>query len=112
MPGAKASLNSLVGDILQSWSDENTKYLKQIRTATSVAERNRLAGSNPALAYMQKLYDLAEQHRRDKVALEALASACELATVDKKCAGSMLKTVSARLLEDHGEDEKLGDVAL
>jgi peroxiredoxin len=112
VPGAKASLNSLVGEILQSWSDDNAKYLAKIGKATSLAERNRLASSNPARDYMQKLYALAEQHRRDKVALEALSSACELATRDRKGAGPMLKTVSARLLEDHAEDEKLGDVAI
>ncbi|HVU87624.1 MAG TPA: trypsin-like peptidase domain-containing protein [Pirellulales bacterium] len=112
VPGAKASLNSLVADVLQGFTEEYTKYLKQVRGAGSIAARNRVADANPAVSYMQKLYALSDEHRHDAIGLEALATACELANVDKKRAGTVLKAVTIRLLEDHVEDEKLGDVAL
>jgi peroxiredoxin len=112
VPGAKASLNSLVADVLHGFTDEYAKYLKQVRGADSVAERNRVANANPAVGFMQKLYALSDEHRRDQIGLEALMTACELANVDKKRSGTLLKAITTRLLEDYVEDEKLGDVAL
>ncbi|HEY4311504.1 MAG TPA: trypsin-like peptidase domain-containing protein [Pirellulales bacterium] len=111
-PGGKPAVNSLVGDVLKGFTDEYVKYVKSMRSAGSEVERGRAKAHSPVVAYMQKLLTLADQHRKDKIALEALASACELSTLDKPHAGQILKTVESRLLEDHVEDEKLGDVAI
>ncbi len=112
VPGAKPAVSSLVGDVLQGFMDEYAKYAKQMKAATSQVERGRMAAKSPVVTYMQRLYSLAQQHRKEKVALEALSSACELSILDKPHAGQTLKEVEARLLEDHVDDEKMGDVAL
>ena len=112
VPGAKAAVSSLVGDVLQGFMDEYAKYAKQMKGAGSEVERGRMAAKSPVVTYMQRLYSLAQQHRKEKVRARALSSACELSILDKPHAGQALKEVEARLLEDHVEDEKMGDVAL
>src|SRR6185437_11037560 len=111
-PGGKPAVNSLVGDVLQGFMEEYAKYVKNLRGADSEVERGRTKAHSPVVSFMQKLLALADQHRKDKIALEALSSACELSILDKPHAGTVLKAVQARMLEDHVDDEKLGDVAI
>jgi S1-C subfamily serine protease/peroxiredoxin len=112
VPGAKASLDSLVAEVLQGFTEDFVQYIRKLKAAKSEVERGRLAAKNPVIEYMEKLYKLSEKHRHEAVALEALASACDLAVYDRTHAGSTLRAVTNRLVEDHIKDEKLGDVAI
>ena len=112
VPGAKASVDALVAEVVQGFTDDFVKFVNKLKKAKSEVERGRLLAKNPVLEYMEKLYTLAEKNRHKPVALEALWSACDLAVYDRTHAGPMLRKVTGRMLEDHIEDERLGDVAL
>ncbi len=118
VPGAKPSVDKLVAEVMQRFVNDYQKYLRQLKSAGSLVERGRLAANTPVSQYVDELYKLADAHRREKVAVEALAAAIELMAIEKSTSGregksqESLKLVNARLLEDHLADEKLGDVAI
>ena len=112
VPGARPPLDDLVAAVLRGFDEEVAKYAKKIEKAESEVERGRLAANSPIVTYMQKLIDLADEHRTEKVAIAALDRAYRLSLLDPSHTLAMLKTVEERLLADYLQDEKLGDVAL
>jgi S1-C subfamily serine protease len=112
VPGARSPLDDLVASVLRGFEEDLAKYAKKIEKADSEVERGRLVANSPIVTYMQKLIDLADEHRTEKVAITALASAFRLSLLDPTHTLAQLKTVEERLLADYLQEEKLGDVAL
>ena len=62
---------------------------------------------------MDQFYQLATQHRREPLALDALLTICELSALDKQQrAIPTLKKTTAQLLADHPSEEKLAEASL
>lgn len=112
VPGAKPAEDTLVASTLSGFVDDYKQYVSELEKA-GVVGQGRLQDKNPALRYMQALYQLADQHRRQPVALDALLGVLDLARLDKHQLGvPTLQSTTNRLLEDHLQDDKLGDAAI
>ena len=67
---------------------------------------------NPTGAFMKKLLDLAEKHRGQRSAFEALTCACQVARYDVEGTKDPVRKTLERLREDHFQDPNLGNTAL
>jgi S1-C subfamily serine protease/thiol-disulfide isomerase/thioredoxin len=69
-----------------------------------------VATSNPVPIFTEKFFALAEQNRQQLVALESLASVCELLHLPGAYSSPAFLRATSRMLQDHLNDPALGDV--
>lgn len=113
VPGGQASLAPQVAAILGDFPQAYQKYASTVRSAQNIDQRGAAMAANPVPDYMNKLIKLADDHKKDRVAFEALSSACSLALLDSgDKTGTALKKCTERLLNDHFEEKQLSDIAL
>ena len=116
MPGSKSTTtttkNPELAKLAQQFTSDYKDYLARIEGA-GVVERGRLESQNPAVIYMEKCFQLADKHRREPVALEALLVVCDLAQLDNRgAANQWLTATTERLIADYTKEEKVADGAI
>ncbi len=110
--GARSLSDREVIWMAQQFQTELQAYASKVENSPQTFLSGLFGPKNPTAAFTRKLLELAETHRGERSAFDALVCICRVARYDLEGTKESVHTALDRLRADHSQDPHLGNAAL